>query len=152
MLQFDSNIINSKEKFKNYYVKNMKGEKQPFTSQINTNLKKLNFNYENVYNLYNDNQNVRLSKGLNRLLKSTLMSNLGVEVTLKGQMFRKTGKFITIDRDSLDHKNKFDDRFLGTYFIINVEHTFIKDDLYINKLLAVKTYYFNDMQFNENLD
>lgn len=152
VLQFDSNIINSKEKFKNYYVKNMKGEKQPFTSQINTNLKKLNFNYENVYNLYNDNQNVRLSKGLNRLLKSTLMSNLGVEVTLKGQMFRKTGKFITIDRDSLDHKNKFDDRFLGTYFIINVEHTFIKDDLYINKLLAVKTYYFNDMQFNENLD
>ena len=80
------------------------------------------------------------------------MSNLGVEVTLKGQLFRKSGKFITIDRASLDPKNKFDDKFLGTYFIINVEHTFIKDDLYINKLYAVKTYYFDDLKFNENLD
>ena len=130
----------------------MRGEKQPFPSQINTNLKKLNFNYENVYNLYGGNENVRLGKGLNKLLKSTLMSNLGVEVTLKGQMFRKSGKFVTIDRSSLDPKNKFDDKFLGTYFIINVEHTFIKDDLYINKLYAVKTYYFDDLKFNENLD
>jgi len=152
ILQSDSNINNSKEKFTNNYVQNMKGENQPYPSQINTNLKKLNFNYENVYNLYGGNENVRLGKGLNRLLKSTLMSNLGVEVTLKGQMFRRSGKFITIDRASLDPKNKFDDKFLGTYFIINVEHTFIKDDLYINKLYAVKTYYFNDLKFNENLD
>jgi len=130
----------------------MRGEKQPYPSQINTNLKKLNFNYENVYNLYGDNQDIRLSKGLNKLLKNTIMSNLGVEVTIKGQMQRKAGKFVTIDRSSLDPKNKFDDRFLGTYFIINIEHTFIRDDLYINKLFAVKTYYFDDLKFNEDLD
>tara|TARA_E500000318_G_scaffold97762_1_gene98668 strand:- start:1337 stop:2911 length:1575 start_codon:yes stop_codon:yes gene_type:complete len=152
ILQSDSNINNSKEKFTNNYVQSMKGKREPFPSQINTNLKKLNFNYENVYNLYSGNENIRLSKGLNKLLKSTIMSNLGVEVTLKGQMFRKSGKFVTIDRASLDPKNKFDDRFLGTYFIINVEHTFIKDDLYINKIFAVKTYYFDDLKFNEDLD
>lgn len=152
IMQSDSNIINSKEKFNNNYVQNMKGEKGPFPSQINTKLKKLNFNYENIYNLYGGNENIRLTKGLNKLLKNTIMSNLGVEITLKGQMFRKSGKFITIDRDSLEPKNKFDDRFLGTYFIINVDHTFIKDDLYINRLFAVKTYYFDDLQFNENLD
>ena len=80
------------------------------------------------------------------------MSNLGVEITLKGQMFRRAGKFISIDRASMDPKNKFDDRFLGTYFIINIDHNFIKDDLYINRIFAVKTYYFDNLQFNEDLD
>ncbi len=152
LMQKDSNVINSKSKFEDYYVKNMIGKTEPFPSQINTNLKKLNFSYENVYNLYGGNENVRTSKGLNKLLKNTIMSNLGVEITLKGQMFRKSGKFISIDRDSNDPKNKFDDRFLGTYFIINVDHTFIKDDMYINRIFAVKTYYFDNLQFNEDLD
>ena len=152
IMQKESNIINAKEKFDNYYVKNMKGERKPFPSQITTNLKKLNFNYENIYNLYGGNSNITLSKGLNKLLKSSIITNLGIEVQLKGQMFRRAGKFITIDRDSLDPKNKFDDRFLGTYFIINVDHTFIKDDLYINRIYAVKTYYFDNIPFNENLD
>ena len=152
IMQKESNIINAKEKFDNYYVKNMKGERKPFPSQITTNLKKLNFNYENIYNLYGGNSNITLSKGLNKLLKSSIITNLGIEVQLKGQMFRRAGKFITIDRDSLDPKNKFDDRFLGTYFIINVDHTFIKDDLYINRIYAVKTYYVDNLKFNENLD
>tara|TARA_R110002126_G_scaffold27390_3_gene92019 strand:+ start:6492 stop:8066 length:1575 start_codon:yes stop_codon:yes gene_type:complete len=152
IMQKDSNVINSKDKFNDYYVQNMLGKTKPFPSQINTNLKKLNFNYENVYNLYGGNENVRISKGLNKLLKNTIMSNLGVEITLKGQMFRKAGKFISLDRSSMDPKNKFDDRFLGTYFIINVDHNFIKDDLYINRIFAVKTYYFDNLEFNEDLD
>lgn len=152
LMQKESNIINAKEKFNDYYVQNMKGERSPFPSQITTNLKKLNYNYENIYNLYGGNDNITLSMGLNKLLKSSIITNLGVEVQLKGQMFRRAGKFISIDRDSLDPKNKFDDRFLGTYFIINVEHTFIKDDMYINKIYAVKTYYFDNLLFNEDLD
>ena len=152
IMQHDSNIISSKEKFNNYYVQNMKGKQTPYPSQITTNIKKLNFNYENIYNLYGGNKDITLSKGLNKLLKSSIITNLGVELQLKGQMFRRSGKFITLDRDSLDPKNKFDDRFLGTYFIINVEHTFIKDDIYINKIFAVKTYYFDNIPFNENLD
>ena len=84
----------------------MKGQKRPFPSQITSNLKKLNFNYENVYNLYGGNKNITLVKGLNKLLKSSIISNLGVELQLKGQMFRRSGKFISIDRDSLDPKNK----------------------------------------------
>ncbi len=152
IMQTDSNIMNAKEKFENYYVKNMKGEPKPYPSQIVTNLKKLNFNYENMYNLYGGNENVTLSTGLNKLLKSSIMTNLGIEIQIKGQMFRRSGKFITVDRDSLDPKNKFDDRFLGTYFIINVDHTFMKDDLYINRIYGVKTYYFDTIPFNENLD
>jgi hypothetical protein len=152
IFQKESNIVNAKEKFNSYYVKNMKGQKKPYPSLITTNLKKLNLNYENVYNLYGGNGDITLSTGLNKLLKSSIIANIGIEVQLKGQMFRRSGKFISIDRDSLDPKNKFDDRFLGTYFIINVEHTFLKDDLYINKIHAVKTYYFDNLLFNEDLD
>tara|TARA_R110001592_G_scaffold333415_2_gene617220 strand:- start:801 stop:2390 length:1590 start_codon:yes stop_codon:yes gene_type:complete len=152
ILQNDGNILNAAEKFNNYYVENMKGQPKPYPSLINTNLKKLNFNYENIYNLYGGNKDITLSKGLNKLLKSSVITNLGIEVQLKGQMFRRSGKFITIDRDSMDPKNKFDDRFLGTYFIINVDHTFMKDDLYINRIYAVKTYYFDNLKFNDNLD
>ena len=152
VMQRDSNIINAKDKFDNYYVKNMKGLKTAYPSQINTNVKKLNFNYENIYNLYGGDENIRLGSGLNKLLRSSIMTNLGTEITLKGQLFRRSGKFITVSRDSKDPKNKFDDRFLGTYFIINVEHTFVKDNMYINKIYAVKTYYFDNLNFNEKLD
>ena len=130
----------------------MKGEKNPYPSLINTNTKRLNFNYENVYNLYGNNENIRLGVGLNKLLKSSIITNLGAEITLKGQLFRRTGKFVTVVRDSKDPKNKFDDRFLGTYFIINIDHTFIKDNTYINRIYGVKTYYFDNLNFNEGLD
>ena len=152
LFQKDSNVNNAKDKFDSYYVKNMKGKNTPFPSLINTNNKKLNFNYENVYNLYGNNENVRLGVGLNKLLKSSIITNLGTEITLKGQLFRRAGKFISVVKNSKDPKNNFDDRFLGTYFIINVEHSFIKDDIYINKIYAVKTYYFDNLKFNEELD
>lgn len=152
IMQQDSNVNNAKNKFNENYVKNMKGLRSPYPSLINTNLKKLNFNYENVYNLYGENENVRLGMGLNKLLKSSIITNLGTEITLKGQLFRRAGKFISLVRASKDPKNNFDDRFLGTYFIINVEHSFVKDDIYINKIYAVKTYYFDNLKFNEDLD
>ena len=150
--QKDSNVNNAKDKFNSYYVQNMKGEKNPYPSLINTNTKRLNFNYENVYNLYGNNENFRLVVRLNILLKSSIITNLGAEITLKGQLFRRTGKFVTVVRDSKDPKNKFDDRFLGTYFIINIDHTFIKDNTYINRIYGVKTYYFDNLNFNEGLD
>ncbi len=152
LMQHNSNVNDAKDKFSKYYVDNMKGKNKAYPSLINTKVKKLNLNYENIYNLYGGNENVRLGAGLNKLLKSSIMTNLGTEITLKGQLFRRAGKFITVAKDSKDPKNKFDDRFLGTYFIINIEHTFVKDDMYINKIYAVKTYYFDNLNFNEDLD
>ena len=150
--QKDSNVNIAKDKFNSYYVQNMKGERNPFPSLINTNTKKLNLNYENVYNLYGSNENVRLGLGLNKLLKSSIITNIGSEITLKGQLFRRSGKFMNVVRNSKDPKNNFDDRFLGTYFIINIDHTFVKDNTYINRIYAVKTYYFDNLNFNEGLD
>jgi hypothetical protein len=65
-------------------------------------------------------------------------------------MFRKSGRFFSLDRSGDYPDNKFDNKFLGIYFIINVQHEFKDDDTYLNNIIAVKTYHFDDPKFNEN--
>lgn len=148
----NSDILNVKNKFNNNYVNNMKGkDNNPFPNLIVNQMKGTNLSFDNAYSLYGENDNIRLSEGVNNLLKSSIVTNLAAEITLKGQLFRKAGKFISIERDGEYVDNLFDDKFLGIYFILNIEHNFIDDTKYINKILAVKTYIHKDPKFNEEV-
>ena len=60
------------------------------------------------------------------------------------------GRFISVDRKGSYVDNDFDNKFLGIYFILSVDHQFI-DNEYYNKIVAVKTYHFNDPMFNQNI-
>ena len=130
----------------------MKGkDNNPYPNLIVNQMKGTNLSFDNYYSLYGENDNIRLSEGVNNLLKSSIVTNLAAEITLKGQLFRKAGKFISIERDGEYIDNLFDDKFLGIYFILNVEHNFIDDTRYNNKILAVKTYIHTDPKFNEKV-
>ena len=148
----DTDIVNVREVFDKNYVDNMKGEKnEPFPNFLINQSKSINLSFENDYSLYGENKEMRIGEGLNSLLKSSLVSNLAIEVTLKGQLFRKTGRFISLDREGRYVDNLFDDKFLGIYFIVDVQHTFLGDDGYENKIIAVKTYIYKDPKFKEDL-
>ena len=150
--QKDSNITTAKNTFDENYVSNMKGyNNSPSPSVVLNSSKTTNLSYENVYSLYSEDEFIRKSSGINKLLKNLLLTNIGVELTLKGQMFRKAGNFFTLDRSETYVENNFDDKLLGIYFIVEVKHIFNDDNTYNNKIFAVKTYNFKDLKFKENI-
>ena len=150
--QKDSNITTAKNTFDENYVSNMKGfNNSPSPSVVLNSSKTTNLSYENVYSLYSEDEFIRKSSGINKLLKNLLLTNIGVELTLKGQMFRKAGNFFTLDRSENYVENNFDDKLLGIYFIVEVKHIFNEDNTYNNQIFAVKTYNFKDLKFKENI-
>ena len=110
-----------------------------------------NESFEDVYSLYGDENNA-FSKGQNKLLKNLLMTGLAVDITVPGQLLRKAGRFITIDRANNYTNNDFDSKFLGTYFIIKCDHLFDGDNKYANKIYAVKTYFNDNIKNVEGLN
>jgi len=149
----DGNIENVKKDFSSLYVNPMKGKDgRPSPNLIVNNTQKTNLNFDNTFLIYEEDSDfLKLSVGRNEILKNALKLNLGVEITVQGGLQRQAGKFISVDRKGNYIDNDFDNKFLGIYFILSVEHTFIKDNQYYNKIVAVKTYHYNDPKINENI-
>ena len=74
-----------------------------------------------------------------------------MEIFIKGQMFRKSGKFFTLDRAERYPDNMLDKKMLGTYLILSVEHIINGDNTYLNKIIGVKTYTYEDLKFTQNV-
>lgn len=151
--EVDGDIENVKNVFSSLYVNPMKGkDNRPSPNFIVNNTQRTNQNFDNKFLIYDeDNDFLKLSVGRNETLKNALKLNLGVEIIVQGGFQRKAGKFISIDRTGNYIDNDFDNKFLGIYFILSVDHQFINDDQYYNKIVAVKTYHFNDPKFNQNI-
>ena len=146
------NIENVKDDFTELYVEPMKGKDGPKPYFLINNTQKTNLNYDNVFTVFDqDNDFIRLSAGRNRMLSDALKLNLGVELTVQGGLHRHAGKFISIDRTGSYIENDFDSKFMGIYFILSVQHIFVKDTTYLNKIVAVKTYSFTDLKNEEDI-
>lgn len=73
----------------------------------------------------------------NKMLKDALFLNNAISFDVNGITLRTAGKFIFIDRFSSSTSNPFDDRFLGQWLTVKVNHIFTKNS-YINNICAVK--------------
>lgn len=148
----DGDISNAREKFTEGFVRPLKGrDDKPYPNMPLTVMQTNNFSYNSVYSEYGDNEILNKSYGINRLLKNALVTNLGVEILVKGQLSRKSGNFISVDREGDYINSKFDNKFLGIYYILEVTHEFVNDTEYYNRIVAVKTYHFEDPKFREDL-
>lgn len=149
----DGDIQNVKKDFTELYVNPMKGKDgKPIPNFIINNTQKTNQNFDNKFLIYSEDSDfLKLSVGRNQVLKNALKLNLGVEITVQGGFQRRSGKFISVDRKGNYIDNDFDNKFLGIYFIISVEHLFINSNQYVNKIIAVKTYHYTDPKINENI-
>ena len=76
------------------------------------------------------------SSVLNRVLKSFIYSNEAIVLNVKGQIYRKPGRFITIV-DGNGAINDINDRATNLWYITEVKHV-IKQGLYTNKITAVR--------------
>ena len=148
----DGDVEKVKKDFTSLYVQPMKGKNNlPSPHFIINNTQKTNQNFENRFLIYNqDNDTLKIAVGRNEILKRALKLNIGVEIIVQGGFQRKPGLFISIDRTGNYIDNDFDSKFLGIYFILQVDYQFVGNNQFINKILAVKTYHFNDPKFNEN--
>jgi len=148
----ENSIEAAKNKFSENYVEPMPGKNNnPSPNFPITQMQVQNLSYSDVFSLYGNNPEVRKASGINRLLKNALVVNMGLELVIKGQLHRKVGTFFSIDRKGSYVENDFDNKLLGVYFIVDVQHEFSNDTEYFNKIIALKTYHFDDPKYKENI-
>lgn len=147
---YDSNIERARTRFSENYVDNLKGkDNAPHANFIINGTQRDNLSYSNMFSEYGNNPEIRRTYGINRLLKNALITNMGVELTVKGQLFRTSGKFFSLDRAGDYIENTFDNKLLGIYFIVDVQHIFINDTEFYNKVIGIKTYHYDDPKYKE---
>ena len=148
----ENNINAARDKFSTYFVDVLKGKDDaPFPNMPLTVMQKTNLSYDNEFSEYGDNINLEKAYGINKIMQNALVTNIGVEILVKGQLSRRSGEFISIERSGDYIDNKFDNKFLGIYFMLDVKHEFVNDTEYYNKIVAVKTYHFADPKIKEDL-
>ena len=114
-------------------------------------MQKQNLTFNNIFSEYGDNSDIRKSYGINKLLRNALVTNMGVEIIVKGQTLRRSGTFFSLDRAGDYIDNTFDNKLLGIYFIAEVQHEFVNDTEYFNKIIGIKTYHYEDPKFREDM-
>ena len=147
----DGNILKGKEKFAENFVDGMKGKDGTPTPNLPlTRMQTQNLTFNNTFSEYGDNPDIRKAYGINKLLKNALVTNMGIEIIVKGQLLRRSGTFFSIDRVGDYIENPFDNKMLGIYFIAEVQHEFVNDTEYYNRIIGLKTYHFDDPKFQED--
>jgi hypothetical protein len=138
------------EIFKKNYVTSQKGSggSNAFSSLTKNDYRITNINFDNVYTPYFESKEQRLAFGRNDVLIKALMLNNTLNFKSPGLTLRQSGRFISVDRNSSQPESKFDDKLLGTYFIVNVKHIF-RNNVYTNDITCVKPYIFSDPKNNE---
>ena len=94
------------------YVSPLKGkDDKPYPNLPLTVMQTSNYAYNSVYSEYGGNKLISKAYGINKLLKNALVTNLGVEILVKGQLSRKSGNFISVEREGDYLSSKFDNKF-----------------------------------------
>jgi len=147
----NNNIEKSLDVYFENYVKNLKGSgSNPPASNLTLNKYRTEQkNIKNVFTISSESQNQRYSFGRNRILESALFLNNCIRFRVKGVTNRQAGQFISVQRHNTVPDNYFDDKNLGIYLIIRIEHVF-SDQKYYNEIFAVKTYNFTDPKFTKD--
>jgi hypothetical protein len=155
--QIDLTNNNISTTMKTYYEYFVKGQKEyPLFVSGNTiysntfvnQFRKNNLNYKNIFSINDSEPDQRLGLGRNNVLKNAIFLNNAIELDLKGLTFRSSGKFFSFDRKNGAIESKYDDKVFGTYFAVQVDHTFSKNN-YNNKVIGIKTYLFDNPMLKE---
>ena len=147
-----SNSFTSQQKvYQQNYVDSMQGDNDSPSSNLIGNAYRLNnLNIENIYSTSNNSKEQRFGVARNKSLTAAVFLNNTISVTLPGATYRQTGKFIAVERTDALESSKFDDKLLGIYLIVSVNHIFT-DTSYTNEIVAVKTYNYRDLGQTENV-
>ena len=150
----NNNIKKTMDDYYSFFVKG-DGEFPLFVSgdNITTNtflnqIRKNNINYKNTFSINDKEPDQRLGPGRNEILKNMIFLNNAIELELKGLTFRSAGKFFSFDRQRGVQNSKYDDKVMGTYFAVQVQHIFSRST-YSNNVVGIKTYMFDNPKIKE---
>tara|TARA_B110000495_G_scaffold155235_1_gene138533 strand:- start:8349 stop:10025 length:1677 start_codon:yes stop_codon:yes gene_type:complete len=145
---YKNEIQSVTEKFQSQYIeKNFLGDGKPATSFNITPGKKTRKVMNNLFTLSND-EKTRAVKGRNQLFKNLIFLNNACSINIKGETYRRTGRFFSIDRPGFYFDNEFDEKILGQYLVVNVKHKF-NGESYDNEIIGVKPYRYSEPDFEE---
>jgi hypothetical protein len=134
--------------YKSNYVDPLKGGYiQNFNPGLIRNERK---NTQNVFSVVEAEKDQRLATGRNKTLYASIFTNATVTFRLPGSTHRQAGRFIGINRDGALEASAFDNKILGIYFIIGVEHHFINGEYYTD-IRCVKTYLKNQLNSDTSI-
>lgn len=87
----------------------------------------------------NPDQNARLNSGSNKIILNSIFNNTTIAFRSRGNTARQAGKFITVKRQNFQNNSGFDNKVMGTYLVVKVDHIF-KNDQYFNYMVCTKPY------------
>jgi len=135
----ENNIYKNNDIYDRNFVAGFKGVNGAAKSDLVYNqIRTLHKNIKHHYNPNTDNFQ-RLNSGRNRALLAGIFLNNTISFRARGNTARTAGKFITISRNDSSIDNSFDNKVMGTYLIVKIEHCFCKGQ-YFNNLICTKTY------------
>jgi len=144
-------ITNMYDYFKNTITGTvMGGVDGPHTEFFINNTKKTNRNVQLLHSTDGDDLGV-LIKSRNRVMRQALYGGPAILFDIKGSSNRRSGRFISVDRRNPYHENDFDSKLLGQYFITQVTHR-INAAGYTNSIMGSKPYYYNTVEFNNDIN
>ena len=136
----ENNIQESMKKFNKNIVQTQKGlaGKSPSTNIV---LNQTRTQNQNVVHSFNPNTdpNSRLNSGSNKIILNSIFNNNTIAFRARGSTAREAGKFITIKRNNSQNESAFDNKIMGSYLVVRVDHVF-KNDQYYNYLVCTKPY------------
>jgi len=134
-----NNIYRNDEIYRQNFVGGFKGIQAPAKSNLTYN--QIRALHKDVRHHFNPNTNnfQRLNSGRNRALLASIFLNNTISFRVRGNTARTAGKFITISRNDSSIDNSFDNKIMGTYLIVKVEHCF-GQGRYYNNMICTKTY------------
>jgi hypothetical protein len=154
-IEFINNSVKKAREFMNeQYIKklyrNVKADNDIFLIELNKD--KEFFNTRPVFSLHGDNELLRQTDGIHKLLRTGLFQNTAINFRTLGLTNREPGRFIAIDKTEGVEQGSFEDKFFGQWFVINVRHI-IESEIYYNDITAIKIHRFQNKfeEFQETI-
>jgi hypothetical protein len=134
----DNTVDNIKTYFQDNYIQKFSNNKAPTALLSLNKTKTQNVSFRQPYS-YNSTKLERYPDARNSILKAGLFLNQCLHFTVPGTTLRKCNRFIGLDRLIGAIDADFDEKFLGQWYLVKVEHVFTQNN-YINNITAVKPF------------
>lgn len=148
-IDFSGNVTKVEEMYKKKYLPHMIGSQGQGGKMtwLPSRMQQENINIKNVSSPY-ANTNLNFAYGRNKTIIQSMLLGNAIQFELTGITARRSGVWMTVNRDNTYVDNEYESKVLGQYLVRRVEHK-IAGDKYTTVITGIKPYYFKDLGFND---
>ena len=148
-VDFRGNVTNVQDMYKEKYLPHMLGIDggSGHMSWAPSKTQEDNLNIRNVSSPF-ANPTLGLAYGRNKTIINSLLLGNSIQFEVTGMTTRRSGVWMTVNRNNTYVDNEYESKVLGQYLIRRVEHRIIGNK-YTTVVTGVKPYYFKDLGFSD---